>query len=122
MYSSSDDRPTRAKAEGSSVVVGGGSHRDSRPIRYSNGRVRMLQDLLRSPPRSQRLQRFLALLLSGPVAQFCSQPHYLRLAPSRLPTKSVLLLQKVTASRRQQGRTVVSWFATLANFLVTRIC
>ena len=118
VQSKSDDRSTPAKADGSFAVVGGGSRGDRRPAPHRNGRVGRLQDLLRSPPRSQRLHSFIELLFTGGVAQFCSQSHYLRLAPSRLLTKSVLLLQKVTASRRQQGRTVVSWFATLANFLV----
>ena len=121
VQSRSDDRSTPAKADGSFAVVGGGSRGDRRPELHRNGRVGRLQDLLRSPPRSQRLHSFLELLFSGRVPQFCSQSHYLRLAPSRLPTKSVLLLQKVTAFRRQQGRTVVSWFAISGNFLLIRI-
>ena len=121
MQSKSDDRSTPAKVDGSFAVVGGGSRGDRRPELHRNGRVGRLQDLLRSPPRSQRLHSFLELLFSGRVPQVSSQSHYLRLAPSRLPTKYVLLLQRVTASRRQHGLTVVSWFAILENFLVTRI-
>ena len=73
---------TREKADRSSVLVGRGSHGHRRSVPRWDGRVCRLQDLLRFRQLHPRLYCFCDVLLSGRVAQFRSQPYYIRLAPT----------------------------------------